>query len=275
MMCAWKELLGILPLRFRRDVDLLGRDVIQELRLRINAPPELVMMGESRWLSDTVLKEDLDFVINAASRYSPWSAATAANGYITAPGGHRIGLCGEVVYRNGMMEGIREIHSLCIRIARDFTGIAKKARIGDGSTLILGAPGWGKTTLLRDLIRQKAEEAPVSVVDERGELFPAGFSVGRRMDVLTGCPKHVGIEMVLRTMGPSCIAVDEITAEQDCKALIQSANCGVRLLATAHAESVQAFQRREIYQPLIKNNIFKTLIILHKDKSYHVERMMI
>lgn len=273
MMCAWKELLGILPQKLRRDVDSLGKESLEELRLRMGAPPELVTGTGSRWLSTAVTREDLNFVVNAASRYSPWAAVTASQGYLTAPGGHRIGLCGEAVCRNGVLEGIREISSLCIRVARDFPGVAGKAGDNTGSALILGAPGWGKTTLLRDLIRQRGAREQVSVVDERGELFPAGFSRGQRVDVLTGCPKAEGILTVLRTMGPSVIAVDEITEEGDCMALLKAVNCGVQLLATAHACSVEDIRNRKIYGELIRNRVFDTFLVLRKDKSYKVERV--
>ena len=145
MMCAWKQLLSVLPPRLRPEVDRLGKNALQELRLRLGMPPELVLSGESRWLGCCVSREDLNYCINAASRYSPWAAATTAQGYLTAPGGHRIGLCGEVVCKDGVVTGIREISSLCIRVARDFPGIAKRAADAPGSILILGAPGWGKT----------------------------------------------------------------------------------------------------------------------------------
>lgn len=141
MMCAWKELLSILPPRLRREVDSLGKESAQELRLRINAPPELVLGGKEIWLRENVTEEDLNFIINTASRYSPWAAATMGQGYLTAPGGHRIGLCGEAICRNGCYEGIRQVRSLCIRIARDFQGIGKDAAALKGSILILGAPG--------------------------------------------------------------------------------------------------------------------------------------
>lgn len=275
MMCAWKELLAVLPTRMRREVDYLGKETMGELRLRINAPPELVFGTESKWLSESVTREELNFVVNTASRYSPWAAATVAQGYLTAPGGHRIGLCGEAVCQNGKMEGIREVHSLCIRIARDFPGIADAAANVKGSILILGAPGWGKTTLLRDLVRKRSQTQCVSVVDERGELFPNGFSRGRKMDVLTGCPKVEGIETVLRTMGPDCIAVDEITAEDDCQALIRAANCGVSLIATAHAASLPDVRKRIVYRPLVEQGIFETVLVLRRDKSYRVERMTV
>ncbi len=273
MRCAWKELLDILPPWLRGEVDRLGRNDLQELRLRINAPPELVMGEKEHWLTRTIQEEDLRFIMNTASRYSPWRAATAAQGYLTAPGGHRIGICGEAVCQGGIVTGIRDIHSLCIRVARDFPGILTNLADIKGSVLILGPPGWGKTTLLRDLIRQMSESETVAVVDERGELFPEGFIKGRKMDVLTGCPKNAGIEMLLKVMGPSCLAVDEITAKGDCAALIQAANCGVRLLATAHAASKQDFLNRSVYRPLIEENVIHTLLILRRDKSYITERM--
>ena len=142
-----------------------------------------------------------------------------------------------------------------------------------GSVLILGAPGWGKTTLLRDVARQLAKTETVCVVDERRELFPDGFSRGNRMDVLTGCPKPGGIPMVLKTMGPECIAMDEITEEADCRSLIQAANCGVRLLATAHGTSAADLRRRPVYRPLLEEKLFDHLIVLRRDKTYTVERM--
>lgn len=273
MMCAWKELLSILPVWMRQEVDRLGKDKLQELRLRSQAPPELVFGKSSIWLNREVVQDDMNLVINTASRYSPWAAETTARGYITAPGGHRIGICGTAVCRGREVTGIREISSLCVRVARDFPDIAAKAAYLPGSTLILGAPGWGKTTLLRDLCRQIGEMESVAVVDERGELFPEGFSRGKRMDILYGSPKSAGIDTVLRTMGPTCIAVDEITAREDCEALLYASNCGVRLLSTAHAASVQDFLSRSVYQPLVKNNIFQNILTLHPDKSYTAERM--
>lgn len=273
MMCAWKQLLSILPPSLGQEVDRLGRESAQEIRLRIGSPPELVTGEGSAWLPGTVSADDLRFILNAASRYSPWAAATMNQGYVTAPGGHRIGVCGEAICRDGQFQGIRDPRSVCIRVARDFPGVAGKAAELTGSVLILGAPGWGKTTLLRDLIRQIARRKAVSVVDERGELFPDGFDRGKRVDVLTGCPKAEGVEVVLRTMGPHCVAVDEITAEGDCRALAQAANCGVRLLATAHAASQRDYHSRGVYRYLVENHIFGTLIVMHADKTYHMERV--
>ena len=273
MTCAWKELLAVLPTWMRKDVNVLGADSMQELRLRINAPPELVCRKETRWLERPIAEEDLHYTINAASRYSPWAASSSARGYITISGGHRMGICGEAVIQGGTVTGIKNVSSLCIRVARDFPGIAAEMEGTTGSILILGAPGWGKTTLLRDLIRQLEQMERICVVDERGELFPEGISRGTRVDVLSGSSKGEGIPMLLQTMGPSCIAVDEITAQEDTFALLQAANCGVRLLATAHGASISDFRQRSIYRPLIENGVFDILLVLRKDKTYTMERM--
>lgn len=273
MHCAWKELMMLLPPWLREAVNQHGQVTLQELRLRINAPPELVLNGGNRWLHRKVSAEDISFCINTASRYSPWAAATISRGYLTAPGGHRIGLCGDAVMKDGNMTGIRNISSLCIRVARDFPGIGEKLKTVSGSVLILGAPGWGKTTLLRDLIRQRSDSGcQVSVVDERGELFPNGFLRGKCTEVLTGCPKDIGMDLLLRAMGPDTIAVDEITAEADCLGLSRAAWCGVNLLATAHAASLEDYLSRSVYIPLVQQRIFDTIVILHRDKSWHLER---
>lgn len=273
MRCAWKELLDILPKWMITVVDALGRSSLQELRLRLDAPPELVSCDSVQRLGRQVSSEDLSYCVNAASRYSPWAAATIAQGFLTVSGGHRIGLCGEAVLKNKEITGIRKVTSLCIRVARDFPGIGSSAAGLRGSMLILGAPGRGKTTLLRDIARQISEKSTVAVVDERGEIFPSGFVRGDRMDVLTGVPKAGGVEMVLRTMGPEWIAVDEITAEEDCRSLLQAQGCGVRLLATAHAGSLDEFRVRPIYKALLDNHVFDYLLILHSDRSYGTERI--
>ena len=276
MNCAWDAFISLLPQDMRHEVNKQGAKSLQELRLRLGQPVEMVLNGKSTWLSRKARSEDLSFVVNSASRYSPWSASTAAQGYITATGGHRVGICGVCVIQNGIMTGISKATSLCIRVAKDFPGIGNGCDLS-GSVLILGPPGSGKTTLLRDLIRRRADAAwgSVAVVDERGELFPVGadFYKGCRTDVLTGCGKAHGIETALRTMGPTVIAVDEITAKSDCDALMHAAWCGVDLMATAHAAGIQDLLQRPIYRPLAESSLFQTVLILNRDKSWRRERV--
>jgi len=277
MKCAWQELLSILPPLIRSEVDALGKETMQELRLRLGHPPELVFCTDRISLPTNVVQQDLQFVINAASKYSPWLAETLSQGYLTAPGGHRIGVCGEAIVKDGRMTGIRDLSSLCIRVARDFPGMIRDRSLSSGSVLIIGKPGSGKTTFLRDLIRLRSASGTgsVAVVDQRGEIFPfaSNFMSGQRVDVMTGCNKKEGMEVMLRTMGPETIAVDEITSEEDCNGLLHAAWCGVSLIATAHAASKFDLLNRPVYKPLINGNIFDTLVILQKDKSWKVERM--
>ena len=281
MRCQWDCFIDLLPGWMQADVDRLGKDRLQELRLRVNMEPELVTGAGTVRLSRKTIKEDLDHCINLASRYSPWAAETISKGYLTAAGGHRIGLCGCASIHDGYVKSFKTVTSLCIRVARDYPGIAAKIP-RNGSVLIIGSPGSGKTTLLRDLIRQISDYAygSVAVLDERGEIFPflrdrPCFPIGRSTDVLTWCPKPQGIDMLIRTMGPAVIAVDEITAIEDCEALHYAGWCGVRLIATAHAGSKEELYARPVYKPLIQSALFDTLIILQPDKSWKAERMKI
>lgn len=273
MTCAWQELLGVLPQWLSEEVDRDGRDKLQEIRLRLGQPPELLLSDNSRWLNRLVRKDDLDTVVNTVSKFSPWAAGTVSSGYLTAPGGHRIGLCGEMVVKDGCIQAIRQLTSLNIRVARDFPGIGAMCANLSGSILLLGPPGSGKTTLLRDLIRFRSAKETVCVVDQRGELFPSQFHRGKRVDVLTGCRKSEGIEILLRTMGPSTIAVDEITSEEDCKALVRAGWCGVSLMATAHAHSVSDLRERPVYRPLVETNLFDHILVLDREKHWRKERI--
>ena len=93
MICAWKQLLSVLPPEIGAQAERIGKETIQELRLRLDAPAEIITSTGSIWLNGTVKQENLNFIVNTASRYSPWCASTMSKGYITAPGGHRIGIC--------------------------------------------------------------------------------------------------------------------------------------------------------------------------------------
>lgn len=279
MICQWQSVLNILPLWMRQPVDAFEGKQLQELRLRLGQRPQLCMGGSCQWLEKPVSAEDLRYVINSASRYSPWAVSSLSQGYITVPGGHRVGICGDVVMKQGSCYTVRWVSSVCLRISRDLPGIADRIR-NRGNILIVGAPGSGKTTLLRDLIRSRSNAGPgsVCVVDERCEIFPVSqeafcYSPGARTDVLSACPKREGIETAIRCLSPATVAVDEITAQEDCKALLEAAWCGVELLATAHAGSREELWSRPVYKPILEHKLFSTVVIMNRDKSFCTERM--
>lgn len=275
-----ETLIHVLPLWLRKEITPQRLSQLLEIRLRCGQAVELVMIKGSVWLSQVVKEDDLRFCVNLASKYSPWTAASLYQGFITIEGGHRIGVSGCWTIDDSGRRSINRITSLCVRVSRDFEDISGKLYQKQGSILILGSPGSGKTTLLRDLIRQISNNrtGAVCVIDERKELFPINgdvmcYSPGIRTDVISGCSKEKGIEMAIRCMSPKVIAIDEITAAEDCKALIEAGWCGVDILATVHASGKCDLYNRPVYKPLVESGLFKEFVVMNADKSWTLERM--
>lgn len=287
----------LLPPALREEVETLPeewKERAEEIRLRAGHPTALVFPEEEREVGKhPVSPADLELVLEIATRGSVHSAMEQVrNGFFTVPGGHRIGICGSGVVRDGEVCNLRRLSSLSIRVARSVPGIS--AGILDGltvggvlqSTLILSPPGGGKTTLLRDIIRAVSDGdgvAPmrVGIADERGELAAMydglpQLNVGRRTDVLDGCPKGTALLMLLRGMNPQVLAADEITAPADCAALEAAANCGVTLLATAHASGTEDLSSRPLYRRLLDGGIFRRVVLIRgsgRSRTYQVKRL--
>jgi len=191
-----------------------------------------------------------------------------AGGFITAEQGHRLGLCGEMVHQ-GDTAMVRNLSSINLRIAKQVRGIADALcgvlyRDGFTGTLIVAPPGAGKTTLLRDMSRWLSHRMSVAVVDERYELAACRRGVPRfdvgACDILSGSPKAPGIELLLRSMAPRVIALDEITAVRDVEALMEADACGCGFVTTAHGAEVSDLGRRPVYRALMETGIFQNII---------------
>lgn len=282
------EILQIFPERLRgilqKEVQNGGQ--LQEIHIRIQKPITLLMQGKKHITHGQVVTE-IEFrqVLEYISKYSLYAfEEEIKNGFLTIPGGHRVGLAGKVVVEHGGVKTLRNISFLNIRISHEVKGCADKVmchlfeKERFLSTLIVSPPGGGKTTLLRDIIRQVAsgeygvQTKTVSVVDERSEIAGSyrGIpqkDVGLHCDVLDGCPKVEGIYMVIRSMGPEVVAVDEIGTKEDYEALRYALTSGCGILATAHGNSMEHLQEKPWMEHIMREHMFQRFIFLDKGKT--------
>ena len=211
-------------------------------------------------------------------------------GFITILGGHRIGITGSAVMQNGKVININYISSLNFRIAKEIKGISNNVlpQIIDNNeiktTLIISPPGYGKTTLLRDLVRNISDNGfTVSLVDERGEIaamykgVPQN-DVGIRTDVIENVTKSIGMKIAVRTMTPQVIVADEIGTTEDIDAINYAMCSGVKGIFTAHGGNIDEMKKNEILNKLYQQKVLERIIFLEKmgkvGKIYKLDKNM-
>ncbi|NNU84449.1 stage III sporulation protein AA [Geobacillus sp. BMUD] len=252
---------------------------IEEIRIRVSRPLEVIVDGTARLLPYEVTKEDGVHLLNKLSHYSIYAVEEELKrGFMTIEGGHRVGLAGKVVTEGGKVKAIRDVSSFNIRIAKEQVGIAEPLipYVYDGHwrhTMIIGSPQTGKTTLLRDAARLISSgigcipAQKVAIVDERSEI--AGcvkgipqFSFGPRLDVLDACPKAEGMMMMIRSMSPDVMIVDEIGREEDSEAVLEAASAGVSVWTTVHGRNIQDVWQRPTLRPVMEQKVFERFVEL-------------
>lgn len=299
-MVAGEEILRLFPdyMRNRWEKVTARVNEIQEIRFRAGKAIMVIMNGKEYFVREDgqisaddreacrMTAQDMEAILNHICGYSLYAFADEMKqGFITVPGGHRVGMAGQVILEaDGRIRNMKYIRSMNIRVSHEIKGAAdvvlpylyeKRSLL---NTLIISPPGGGKTTLLRDMVRQisdgnrYSEGRNVAVVDERSEIAGCYMGcpqndVGMRTDVLDACPKVMGMMMLLRSMTPQVVAVDELGSEEDIRALKQVMQCGIRVMATIHGDSLEEISRKEFLQEILKQKAFGRYIILERKEG--------
>lgn len=290
------DLLEYLPEKIKNPLISLDEKFkfsIEEIRLRAGRPLSVTVGGTQFFIKTdgacmlpkeeciTVLSEDIKEAFFKLCHNSVYSHNDElCRGYITLKNGHRAGVCGTVTAQGGKIETIRDISSINLRIAKEVTSFADKLikEYTGGGVLICGGPSTGKTTLLRDFARQlasgvKGKFLKVAIIDSRGEIAASLNGVpmadlGSTADILTFCPKGQGIEMALRTLNPDIIVFDELGNLQEVKAVEQSFNSGVSVVATAHAGDLKDIYRRKPIARLLQSGAINQIVLCDNKNGF-------
>lgn len=254
----------------------------EEIRLRAGNPIAISTGQGERPLNGKPLSpQTIQDTVDRACEYSVHTfSSNISQGFITLPGGHRIGICGEAVWDGERIISFRSISSINIRVARQIKQAAGEEILQQiyrggklASSLFFSPPRFGKTTLLRDLTRQLSQKGlRIGIADERSEIAALyrgqpQFDLGPHCDVITGCPKAEAALMLVKTMSPDAVVLDEITSEEDVRAALYCCHCGVAVFASAHADCIDDFFVRPLYRTVIDSRVFSAYFQILLDRT--------
>ncbi len=283
-----EEIYKVLPISMLEKIKKIGSTTnITEIRLRVGRNILLVTSDVEVEVDYIVNLKDLLDILVKVSKNSIYAIQNEINnGFVVINGGHRIGICGEVVIENAKIKNIKNINSMNIRVARQLIGVADKVMpyiVNNGNvqnTIIISPPGCGKTTILRDIVRQISSGVKildfkgknVGLVDERGEIAAVSLGipnldVGLRTDIMSNVPKSIGMQMLVRSMGIDVIATDEIGGKEDFEAIKYANSSGVNLVFTMHGNDISDVYKKEEIKKLLNDGIFSVAIILSRKKG--------
>lgn len=300
-----ETLLQLFPMPVRKLFEEAAKKMkdLREIRIRIESPVLLyinsgeyyidglgqVMKDREKAVSFT--KEEIEETISYICKYSPYAyKEQLKQGFLTVAGGHRIGVAGEIVLSGEEIQSIKNIRFLNIRISHEILGASKPVLPflykkgepdqvrGVYNTLIISPPGLGKTTLLRDLIKeisdgnQWSKGQTVGVVDERSEIAGCFMgepqnTIGMRTDVMDRCPKVHGMMMLIRSMAPKVVAIDELGTVEDVKALKKVIHCGCQVLVTIHGDSLEEVYQKMFLKELLEERCFQRFVLIKKEEE--------